>query len=477
MAHGPLPPGRLVAYRDGVGRVRDALRIRPADVGAAAIVAVVVELNVATGGGAGAHPLNPLAYVLGAILVIPVLWRSRWPLQVLIACSVLLFLYYSAGFRRNISPAPLLSLPLYDAALAGYLALAIVIPAVYMVIGLFVVGASSHPGLVQLANDFLPSVVVLALAIMLGEVVRSRRALAAETADRLRIAAEEREAEAARRVAEERLRIARELHDTVAHSMATIAVQAGSALHVLGDGRDPTAGSGPGSGPLVRDALIAIRDTSKSALTDMRTTLGQLRGSGTDVDAAGIAAGGLDRLDALTGAVRAAGAAVSITVNGERGPLPADVDHAAYRILQESLTNVLRHAGQDAKADVCLTYQPGALVIRVTDDGTGPAAGGGPGAAATAWPAFSGGHGLHGMSERVAAIGGELSAGPRDGGGFEVEARLPIPPPGAAGPAGPAGPAASGRPATSAGPPATAGPAGSGKSSAPASPAPAGQAE
>ena len=174
-----------------------------------------------------------VAYVFGAVLALPILFRRRWPLGSLIACSVLLLLYYILD-RRNISPAPLLCLPLYDAAVAGYLAAAIAIPAFYMSVGLFVVDVSTHQGLISLATEFLPSIAVLVLAIMLGEVVRSRRALAAETADRLRLASEERDAEAGRQVAEERLRIARELHDTVAHSMATITVQAGSALHVLG---------------------------------------------------------------------------------------------------------------------------------------------------------------------------------------------------------------------------------------------------
>src|ERR1017187_2865725 len=267
----PVPRRRRVAYGDGVGRLRDALGIRLIDVLATVAVAGALELNVEFGGGAGAQPLNALAYVLGAVLALPVLLRRKWPLQVLIACSVLLLIYY-IGFRRNISPAPLLSLPLYDAALAGYLAVSIVIPAVYMTIGWFVVGASTHVGPASLANESLPSIVVLALAVMLGDTVRSRRALAAETADRLRLAEEEREAETARRLAEERLRIARDLHDTVAHSMATITVQAGSALHLpAGDHSEA-----------VQAALTAIRQTSKSALADMRVTLGQLRGNGAD---------------------------------------------------------------------------------------------------------------------------------------------------------------------------------------------------
>jgi signal transduction histidine kinase len=470
-----------------VGRLRAALGIRLVDVGATVIVAVVVELNVATGGGAGSHPLNALAYVLGGILAVPVLFRQKWPLQVLIACSALLFIYYVSGFRRNISPAPLLSLPLYDAALAGYLAVTIVIPVFYLAVGLLVVDATTHEGLVTLASDFLPQAVVLALAIMLGEVVRSRRALAAETADRLRLAAEERESETARRVAEERLRIARELHDTVAHSMATITVQAGSALHVLGEPAAAGAGSagtglaGTGqtdAGPRVTDALIAIRDTSKSALTDMRMTLDQLRSGGGGVDAAELRAAGLERLSALSDAVRAAGAAVSVTIEGERVPLPPGIDHAAYRILQESLTNVLRHAGPDARAAVCLRYAPDALTIRVTDDGIGPSGGnangpatGGPAAnsAATDGSAANsgatdgaaagddggagqaGGHGLDGMSERAAAVGGRLSAGPRDSGGFEVVATLPVASATAARPAASAARANSATPAGPAG--------------------------
>jgi signal transduction histidine kinase len=476
-----------------VGRLRAALGIRLVDVGATVIVAVVVELNVATGGGAGSHPLNALAYVLGGILAVPVLFRQKWPLQVLIACSALLFIYYVSGFRRNISPAPLLSLPLYDAALAGYLAVTIVIPVFYLAVGLLVVDATTHEGLVTLASDFLPQAVVLALAIMLGEVVRSRRALAAETADRLRLAAEERESETARRVAEERLRIARELHDTVAHSMATITVQAGSALHVLGESAAPDAGHAGGSsavgsstdagladaaraGPRVRDALIAIRETSKSALADMRMTLGQLRTGGGGLDAPELRSAGLERLSALSDAVRAAGAAVSVTIEGEQVPLPPGIDHAAYRILQESLTNVLRHAGPDARATVCLRFAPDALTIRVTDDGIGPSGGnasglaagggtaaggaaGGPDAGNGAGPdgaarSGGGGHGLDGMSERAASVGGQLSAGPGDSGGFEVVARLPV------APAAPAKPAPSATPATSAKPAPSTAPAG-----------------
>ena len=433
-----------------MGRLRDRLGIRLVDVGAFAAVLAAVEVLVATGGGPGAHPLNTAAYVAGGILVLPVLLRHKWPLHVLIACAVLLLFYYWFE-RRNISPAPLLWLPLYDAVVAGYLVVAIVIPAFYMSVGLFVVDASTHESLVSLASEFLLSIVVLALAVVLGDTIRSRKALAAETADRLRLATEEREAEAAARVAQERLRIARELHDTVAHTMATITVQAGSALHLLDEGWAGLGGSPPrgqqgrpgpaaraanggAAGPPagIRDALVAIRDTSKGALTDMRATLGQLRGGGADVDGAETRTAGLDRLESLSEAVRAAGAPVSVAIEGERVPLPPGVDHAAYRILQESLTNVLRHAGPDASAAVCLRYEPGALTIRVTDDGTGDEGraasgegGGGSGGSEDGTDGGSG-HGLTGMTERAAAVGGQLSAGPRPGGGYEVTARLPV---------------------------------------------------
>ena len=405
-------------------RLLNGLGIRWRDVGATAVVMAVVELSVAVGGGSGAAPLDALSYLLGAVLAVPVLFRRRWPLGVLIACSVLLFAYYTVH-RRNISPAPLLCLPLYDAALAGYLGAAIIIPAVYMAIGLVVVELSTHQGITSLAAEFLPGIAVLGLAIMLGDTVRSRRALAAETADKLRLAGEERDAEAGRRVAEERLRIARDLHDTVAHSMATITVQAGSALHLLGRGRDAGSARPDENEPARRDeklrgALTAIRETSKAALGDMRSTLGQLR-QGSHEGPAEARTAGLGRLPALRAAVTAAGAPVTVSIEGAERPLPPAVDHAAYRILQESLTNVLRHAGTEARATVCLRYEPEALMIRVTDDGTGP-----PSAPPGAAHPPSAGHGLTGMAERAATIGGEFRAGTRAEGGFEVLARLPI---------------------------------------------------
>jgi signal transduction histidine kinase len=392
------------------------------------------------------------AYLVGALLAVPILFRHRYPFQVLVVTAVAMLLYYTLD-RGNISPAPVFFVPFYDAAVAGYLVWAIAISAAFIAGGLVLAELSTGKSLTVLSPDFLPQVVVLsqivilALAVMLGEVVRGRRVLAAETARRLQLAVEERAAEEARALAEERLRIARELHDTAAHSMATITVQAGSALHLLGGGdktpepfvpNDPGLNSQvPGSeraadADTLRAALTAIRETSKSALAEMRSVLGQLRRPdpkdpetpgrpGRAVSAA--TATGLSRLPALRDAVTAAGARVTVTVEGEQPPLSGEADHSAYRILQESLTNVLRHAGPGAAAEVRLHYRPGVLTITVTDDGPGAADG-----RATPDGGGANGHGIRGMRERAASVGGELTAGPLSGGGFQAKATLPTAP-------------------------------------------------
>src|SRR5579875_2906810 len=351
----------LFAYRDDIERARRVtvaarlraisvaggpLRIRPVDAALTAAIIAAIEFNVAVGGGYGAAALNAKAYLLGAVLALPILLRARWPLPVLLACSVLLMLYYTLD-RRNISPAPLLCLPLYDAAVAGYLAWAIAIPAVIMAAGLVTVGGSAHESLVTLASNFLPSIVILMLAVMLGEVVRGRRALATETASRLRLAGEEREAEAARRVAEERLRIARELHDVVAHTMATINVQAGVAAHVLHDRPDAAA-----------EAVQAIRASSKEGLRELRAILDVLRRADEAEPTQPVP--GIAQLGALIDGTRRAGLETTLSVTGRQRPLPAAVDLAAYRIIQESLTNVIKHAGP-ATAAVALSYHDSEL--------------------------------------------------------------------------------------------------------------------
>ncbi len=205
---------------------------------------------------------------------------------------------------------------------------------------------------------------------------------------------------ARRRAMGERLRIARELHDSLTHSISVIRVQAGVAVHLARK-----------RGEDVPPALLAIQEAAADAARELRTTLTVLR-SQEDGDGSG-----LGQLDSLVGRARAAGLPVTVTVTGPERALPPEVDQAAYRIVQEALTNVSRHAGR-ACASVHLHYTPGALAVQVDDDGTGTGTGAGPRPAGP-------GLGLIGMRERVTALGGRLHAGPRDGGGFRVRAELP----------------------------------------------------
>jgi signal transduction histidine kinase len=209
---------------------------------------------------------------------------------------------------------------------------------------------------------------------------------------------------ALRKAVEERLRIARELHDSLTHSISVIQVQAGVAAHLARK-----------RGEEVPAALAAIQEASADASRELRATLGVLRAS-NDSDCSG-----LRQLDALIARARAAGLPVTVTVAGPERQLTPDVDQAAYRIVQEALTNVTRHAGQ-ACTTVHLQYGPGLLTVQVDDDGAGNGGSGGGGAPA---PQPTSGMGLIGMRERVSALGGRLDAGPRTGGGFRVRAELP----------------------------------------------------
>ncbi|MGW7208322.1 sensor histidine kinase [Streptomyces sp. NPDC054837] len=236
-----------------------------------------------------------------------------------------------------------------------------------------------------------------------GDAVRSRRAFVQAIRDRAEKAERTREEEARRRVAEERLRIARDLHDVVAHHIALVNVQAGVAAHVM-DKRPDQA----------KEALAHVREASRSALNELRATVGLLRQSG-DPEAPTEPAPGLDRLDELVGTFRSAGQHVEVARADSDTKLPAAVDLAAYRVIQEALTNVQKHAGTEAKAEVSVVRVGPNIEITVLDNGAGEDE-----------PADGGGHGLLGMRERVTALRGTLTTGPRYGGGFRVHAILPV---------------------------------------------------
>jgi signal transduction histidine kinase len=242
-------------------------------------------------------------------------------------------------------------------------------------------------------------------ALLLGGSVRGRQAERAALEERARHLAETREEEARRRVAEERVRIARDLHDSVAHSLTGISVEAGVGAHVL-DERPEDA----------RAALLAIKHASGDALAELRATLSMLRSGEAPPREP---AAGLDRLPSLVESSRAAGLPVDVVIEGDARPLPQAVDTAAFRIVQESLTNVIRHAGP-ARATVAVRHRDDGVEIEVTDDGRGAVDGNG------AADGGGGGHGLAGMRERVALLGGALYAGTRRSGGYRVRARLPL---------------------------------------------------
>lgn len=236
-----------------------------------------------------------------------------------------------------------------------------------------------------------------------GDAVRSRRAFVQAIQDRAEKAERTREEEARRRVAEERLRIARDLHDVVAHHIALVNVQAGVAAHVM-DKRPDQA----------KEALAHVREASRSALNELRATVGLLRQSG-DPEAPTEPAPGLDRLDELVGTFRSAGLQVEVARADAGTTLPAAVGLAAYRVIQEALTNVQKHAGGAAKAEVSVVRVGPNMEITVLDNGAGAEDSG-----------DGGGHGLLGMRERVTALRGTLTTGPRYGGGFRVHAILPV---------------------------------------------------
>ncbi|MET7477856.1 histidine kinase [Streptomyces sp. NPDC005648] len=241
-----------------------------------------------------------------------------------------------------------------------------------------------------------------------GDAVRSRRAVVQAIRERAERAERTREEEARRRVAEERLRIARDLHDVVAHHIALVNVQAGVAAHVM-DKRPDQA----------KEALAHVREASRSALNELRATVGLLRQSG-DPEAPTEPAPGLARLDELVGTFRSAGLHVEVARADHGTTLPAAVDLAAYRVIQEALTNVQKHAGIEAKAEVSVVRVGPDIEVTVLDNGIAE------GAAPDDGSDEGGGHGLLGMRERVTALRGTLTTGPRYGGGFRVHAILPV---------------------------------------------------
>jgi signal transduction histidine kinase len=344
-------------------------------------------------------------FVLGCGLVllhtVPLAARRRFPLAVL-ATSVASGLAFAA---LDLSPDLLwmtFLVAVYSVAAYGSRWVSL---AGLVVAELGSVANQLTPGRFQ-APTVISNALLIAAVWLLGHFVGVRRVYVGQLEERTAELEQAREELARRAVTEERLRLARELHDVVAHAMSVIAVQSGVGAHIANTQPEEAA-----------KALVAIEATSRGALEELRRLLGVLRQEHEPQgDLAPVP--GLADLDSLLAEVSKAGLAVKLRVNGTRPPVPAGVDLSAYRIVQEALTNVVKHAGP-AHAQVTIGYRDQDVTVEVTDDGQGAVTSGSDGQAGS-------GHGLIGMRERVAAFGGELEVGPRPGGGFRVAARLPL---------------------------------------------------
>ena len=412
------PPGQVVhpngaaANTSGGGRrlvvggIRSermaSIRILPVSVVEAGLpVMVAAGFVVGSAFLADARTLGPLGYGLLVAGAASLLFRRTHPVAALAGTVIPAFAYDLLNYPGGLCTIAV-GVALFAVADAGHPRIGI--SAIVAVVGGFLgIGVLLGRGHVIDLITALWFAGWLVASLMLGETTRGRRAYLEEVEGRAVEAERSREDEARRRAREERIRIARELHDVLAHRISMISVQSGVGAHLMD--RDPDQ---------ARSALIAVNQASKEALQELRATLGLLRQA--DGPEPRSPAPGLAQVEGVMASTSAAGIDVRLEVSGEARLLPTGVDLAAYRIIQESLTNVIRHA-RAASARIAIVYEPTDVVIQVDDDGRG-LDGNGPGA--------DGGNGLVGMRERAAALGGELEAGPLAPGGFRVWARLPI---------------------------------------------------
>jgi signal transduction histidine kinase len=359
------------------------------------LAAVVAVVSVVTAVAAAAPGDRPGGWALGVLVAgaVTLVARRRAPVVVLVATSVSVVAYTWLDQPSTAGVSVLVAT--YTAVQAGHRLLTIAVVGGALLAGTaHTVGAGGS--LATAVADTLVLKGWLLASGVLGEVVRKQRALA-EQAERRAAAAERAQVEVARRQAgEERLRIARELHDSLTHSISIIAVQAKVAVHLARK-----------HGAEVDPALVAIEEASSQAARELRSTLEVLR------DEAPPRGPRLDEVAGLIEGAGRAGVAATLTVDGVPAPLPAEVDGAAYRIIQEALTNVARHAAP-ASAAVRLGFTPEALTVQVVDDGPAPPDDPPPGG------------GLRSMRERVDALGGRIVTGRGPQGGFRVRASLPL---------------------------------------------------
>ena len=375
-------------------------RLRPPllDLLLALALVVVVEAEVAS------EHLRPYAasVPLLALFVGVLAWRRRLPFLAVLVGFAAMLIAAAAGVSQHKPFSPILvvfvalySLALYATPRRAAVGLVYALGCAYLQIIFAMHYGESYGG-----TDFGFIAVLLLAPWLVGKAMRGRVAHASLLEVRAEKAEREREQRAQEAAREERGRIARELHDVIAHSVSVMVVQAGAAEEVLRQAPERAL-----------EPIRAVQDTGRQALAEMARLLGILRRDGEELGLA--PQPGLDDLETLVEQTRRAGLPVDLRVEGTPRPVPLGADLSAYRIVQEALTNARKHAGE-ARATVTVRYGTEALEIEVADDGSGSGNGDG------------GGHGLVGMRERVALFGGELHAGPQAGGGFRVHARLPL---------------------------------------------------
>ena len=383
-------------------RVRGRVQGLPPWVLDAVLAATMVVVGFTTTSGPTAvegqsyEARDGLAVVLLLAATLPYVVRSRYPFAVLFMTYSALVVYVGLAYNEGVVPLFVL-IGLYTVGAHRPARMAVAAYA-FTIVGLLALLPSDAPGFG--ADSVLTSGALFGAAVLFGATVQGRR-LRLEAVEQRAVALErEQDEEARRAVADERLRIAQELHDVVAHSMSVIAVQAGAGMHVID--REPEQ---------AKLALEAISATSRSTLRELRRLLGVLRDDGAG--AAYEPTPGLADLERLAHDVSATGVAVEVSMVGDLGAVPPGIDFTAYRVVQEALTNVIKHAGP-ARARVRIDATPSGLRIEVSDDGRG-----------VNGRSDGTGHGLIGMQERVAVFGGALETGPTAGGGFRVAADLP----------------------------------------------------
>jgi signal transduction histidine kinase len=366
-----------------------------------ALLAIVAMIEVVIGRGANGAPQTTLWFCLPAIgvLVLPIFARRRFPFA-----GPTVFWLLAAGITfvdpRLIPYATSLTVVgMADAFLLGNLP-----DARRTGFGLFVVVSGAVIIVFNIPGRSVSQLVLIPLVFVVswiaGFAVRERAGQAEAAEARATQAERERDAAARIAVAEERARIARELHDIVAHAVSVMVLQVGAVRHKLPDSLNED-----------REALCSVERAGRTALADMRRLLAAMRPNGDEAEL--VPQPGLDRLDSLVEAVGRAGLPVHLHVDGEPFPLPRGIDLSAYRIVQEGLTNALKHSSA-SQADVTVHYMPDELELEVRDDGEGNSTTDGLG------------HGLVGIRERVKIYGGDMSVGPSTGGGFVLSTRLPV---------------------------------------------------